>query len=416
MKTTVSVSDLCVTSFLRDSQQTTDSRDDFTFFPDIIGGFSSNGQIEKLGVTGDDVGDFLSVQTQDQAHNDSRLSPPDVCGGTESEPSNLTCIDVVTYDSGGNVDGIWDWESDLHSQNFDERLLEILGDQSELNINIASSKEDRDHSGHGRGIVDPSYYVNHNQAKNEEYKQSTGKLVSVKDYNELNKVEHNAQGEINSVPFDLTKKSQKLGILKQKAPKKRMLEISASASLRAEAVAKSKELLLQARREMAKRTRIRRRKPKKRRVVVEQKLVELIRMIRMCKRVRAEATEFLSANCDNKITIIISQKLRVVSLAMEAFLNSFMFVQPSDHEYIFQLVRPVSESCTLSVPALASLVTEAKNVLPFVVNTLPLGESSLNLLMVTIPLWLNLTSFFMTLIFVSCPFQVLWIFGDFESI
>ena len=167
---------------------------------------------------------------------------------------------------------------------------------------------------------------------------------------------------------------------------------------------------------MAKRTRIRRRKPKKRRVVVEQKLVELIRMIRTCKRVRAEATEFLSTNCDNKITIIISQKLRVVSLAIEAFLNSFMFVQPSDHEYIFQLVRPVSESCTLSVPALASLVTEAKNVLPFVVNTLPLGESSLNLLMVTIPLWLNLTSFFMTLIFVSCPFQVLWIFGDFESI
>merc|ERR1711968_286593 len=170
----------------------------------------------------------------------------------------------------------------------------------------------------------------------------------------------------------MANKSNSIKVVKQKAPKKRMLEISASASLRAEAVAKSKELVLQARREMAKRTRIRRKKPKKRRVVVEQKLVELIRMIRMCKRVRAEATEFLSANCDNKITIIISQKLRVVSLAIEAFLNSFMFVQPSDHEYIFQLVRPVSESCTLSVPALASLVTEAKNVLPFVVNTLPL--------------------------------------------
>merc|ERR1711871_1336507 len=108
------------------------------------------------------------------------------------------------------------------------------------------------------------------------------------------------------------------GIVKQKAPKKRMLEISASASLRAEAVAKSKELVLQAKREMAKRTRIRRKKPKKRRVVVEQKLVELIRMIRMCKRVKTEAAEFLSANGNNKIKIVISQKLRVVSLAIEA--------------------------------------------------------------------------------------------------
>lgn len=53
-----------------------------------------------------------------------------------------------------------------------------------------------------------------------------------------------------------------------------------------------------------------------------------------------------------------------------------MFVQPSEHEYIFQLVRPISESCSLSVPALASLVSEAKNVVPFVGNTLPSGVPS----------------------------------------
>jgi hypothetical protein len=156
-----------------------------------------------------------------------------------------------------------------------------------------------------------------------------------------------------------------------------MLEISASASLKAEAAAKNKELAYQIKREMSKRYRVRRKHPKTKRVVVEQKLVELIRMIRMCKRVKAEATDLFekaptttSAKTNNS-KCATTHKLRVVSLALESFLNSFMFVQPSDHEYIFQLVRPISESCTLSIPSLASLVSEAKNVLPFVNINLP---------------------------------------------
>jgi hypothetical protein len=156
---------------------------------------------------------------------------------------------------------------------------------------------------------------------------------------------------------------------KQRAPKKRMIEISAAASLKAENDAKSKEQAYLARRELMKRTRIRKKKPKKRRIVVEQKLVELVRMIKMCQRVTRELPSCLPvvvSSLPAKVASSIPARSRVVNLAIEAFLNSYMFVQPSNHEYIFQLVNPISESCTLSIPSLSSLVAEAKSVLPFV--------------------------------------------------
>ena len=371
-KTDVSVSDLCVTSFLKDSQlqQAVEPKDDFTFFPDIIGGFSSDGKNDKIDGEGEGIDDFLSDQMLDQ----SRHTSADVEGNggmvLRIEPDS-PCIDRVADDCSSSIGHLWDWDNDINPQNFDdESFLEILGAQSqELDASTtatdAAGSDDQIYLGQNRKAVDRCYHESNIRDGTEEYAISDRGSAAKNDCIETDAFNDKSLGN---------NQSQSTGIVKQKAPKKRMLEISASASLRAEAVAKSKELVLQAKREMAKRTRIRRKKPKKRRVVVEQKLVELIRMIRMCKRVRAEATEFLSSNGNNKIKIVISQKLRVVSLAIEAFLNSFMFVQPSDHEYIFQLVRPISESCTLSVPALASLVTEAKNVLPFDVNTLPLGD------------------------------------------
>lgn len=177
---------------------------------------------------------------------------------------------------------------------------------------------------------------------------------------------------------------------RRKQTKKRMLEISASASLKAEQVAKVKEMIMLEKKASAKRTRTRKH-PKKRRLVVEQKLVELIRMIKMVTRVRSDTSALFdnsnrevgsSSRPETHVGIgIISQKFRVVSLAIEAFVNSFLFVQPSTHEYIFQLVRPFSESCTLIIPSLASLIADSKYVLPFaainspdvIFNSLPLS-------------------------------------------
>lgn len=158
-------------------------------------------------------------------------------------------------------------------------------------------------------------------------------------------------------------------LAKQRAPKKRMLEISAAASLKAENDAKSKEQAYQAKREQMKRHRIRRKNPKKRRIVVEQKLVELVRVVKMYQRTRKDlfdSSTGLISIVPSKSGAVVPPRGRAVGLAIEAFLNSYMFVQPSEHEYIFQLVNPISESCTLSIPSLASLVAEAKSVLPFV--------------------------------------------------
>merc|ERR1719502_1264998 len=143
MNNDVSVSDLCVTSFLKDSlqQHATEPRDDFTFFPDIVGGFSSNGQVEKIDV-GEDIDDFLSDQILEQTHHDSSHLYTDVIVDREAVHhinSNSTCINMAAGDSGANISHIWDWDSDMNSQNFDdESLLEILGDQSqEPNANIS---------------------------------------------------------------------------------------------------------------------------------------------------------------------------------------------------------------------------------------------------------------------------------------
>lgn len=357
-----SVSDLVVDSFVKDSRQQSEPKenDEFTFFPDII---------DKSSFADDD--DFGICGPND--------SPIDVNTGmlvdipTHSEtPHTITIPDTTTSSSGGDPPSpVWDWGDGDMNDTFDEAsFLEILGNAEDMANGIQRNCEGKLNTSRLGLKVDSL---------------TSGSLTQI---NHLNGAGMNANPAVAAAA--VVASNMKVGGIawggvsggggpvKQKAPKKRMLEISASASLKAEAVAKSKELVLQAKREMAKRTRIRRKKPKKRRVVVEQKLVELIRMIRMCKRVKDHTTDLFERTTDESgsgavqsIRSISSYKMRVVSLAIEAFLNSFMFVQPSEHEYIFQLVRPISESCTLSIPALSSLVTEAKNVLPFINATCP---------------------------------------------
>ena len=151
MKPDVSVSDLCVTTFLHDSQQqlASEPKDDFAFFPDIVGGFSSNGQVEKIDV-GDDIGDFLTDQMLDHSHHDSHDSYAEIESCREAvlriDP-NSACMDMVPDGSGTNIGHIWDWESDMNSQNFDdENILDILVDHShQLNTNAIPGLESRMH-------------------------------------------------------------------------------------------------------------------------------------------------------------------------------------------------------------------------------------------------------------------------------
>ena len=373
MKSTVSVSDLVVDSFVKDSRQKSEPKenDDFTFFPDII---------DKTSFADDD--EFGICVSGESPINVNAGMSEDIDTNCNS-PHTISIPDVATSSSSADPPSpVWDWGDGDINEAFDEAsFLEILGNAEELANGIRRT-DDR-----------PVDSVN--ALKEDSLLQ--GSQLGLHPMND-------ATISINSAPAiaaaavvasnmkigGVIGNGMSMGIVKQKAPKKRMLEISASASLKAEAVAKSKELILQAKREMAKRTRIRRKKPKKRRVVVEQKLVELIRMIRMCKRVKAHTTDLFERSSDSNgtglqsIKSITSYKMRVVSLAIEAFLHSFMFVQPSEHEYIFQLVRPISESCTLSVPALSSLVTEAKNVLQYI-NCLNCPDVFFNTLPATVP-------------------------------
>ena len=117
-KTDVSVSDLCVTSFLKDSQlqQAVEPKDDFTFFPDIIGGFSSDGKNEKIDGEGEGIDDFLSDQMLDQ----SRHTSADVEGNggmvLRIEPDS-PCIDRVADDCSSSIGHLWDWDNDINPQN-----------------------------------------------------------------------------------------------------------------------------------------------------------------------------------------------------------------------------------------------------------------------------------------------------------
>jgi len=262
-RSNLSVSELCVDSFLKDASTGHDPKEEeFSFFPDVLSHDRKFSDLSSMGQS-------------------NSISPT---GLTDPSVSN-------------DMDNVWGWEAD----NFDEEeFLDFIDD----------SLEDQSSLVPGPPI------------------SGTNMLTS-----------------------------------RPRAPKKRMLEISATAALRAEAAAKNKALTVQLKRDVTKRVRIRRKAPVKRKEVVEQKLVELVKTIKICRRVMAEPDYFLSSGSavgSSPAGHAPLQRIRVVSLAIETFLNSFMFVKPSEHEYIFQLVRPISESCSLSIPGLVSLTEQAK--------------------------------------------------------